>query len=142
MAANVFSLEHRDDTQSEIKVVEDSEGNVEFEGLPNQFAYSMNVFTNEEKKNTPLECLSAAIREREGIGKKNAEPEPQDGEQKYVPSDSEVKKMLNFDLKEDDPSKYYDIIERIGIGGFAKVFKVKRKSDDQFMALKFVEPRN
>lgn len=38
--------------------------------------------------------------------------------------------MIDFDLKEDDPSKYYDIIERIGIGGFAKVFKVKRKSDD------------
>ncbi len=29
----------------------------------------------------------------------------------------------------EDPSKYYDIIERIGIGGFAKVFKVKRKED-------------
>jgi serine/threonine protein kinase len=45
-------------------------------------------------------------------------------------------------LKKEDPSKYYDIIERIGVGGFAKVFKVKRKIDNVICALKFVEPKN
>jgi serine/threonine protein kinase len=50
--------------------------------------------------------------------------------------------MKKFDLKRDDPSKFYDIIERIGVGGFAKVFKVKRKSDGVICALKFVEPKN
>ncbi len=50
--------------------------------------------------------------------------------------------MIQFDLKKDDPSKHYDIIERIGVGGFAKVFKVKRKSDDKICALKFIEPKN
>lgn len=45
-------------------------------------------------------------------------------------------------MKRDDPSKFYDIIERIGVGGFAKVFKVKRKSDGVICALKFVEPKN
>jgi len=50
--------------------------------------------------------------------------------------------MLKFELKKDDPSKHYDIIERIGVGGFAKVFKVKRKSDDVICALKFIEPKN
>jgi serine/threonine protein kinase len=50
--------------------------------------------------------------------------------------------MLSFDLKKDDPSKHYDIIERIGVGGFAKVFKVKRKADDAICALKFIEPKN
>ena len=49
--------------------------------------------------------------------------------------------MIKFELKKEDPSKYYDIIERIGIGGFAKVFKVKRKSDGVICALKFVEPK-
>lgn len=44
-------------------------------------------------------------------------------------------------MKHQDPSQYYDIIERIGIGGFAKVFKVKRKSDNVICALKFVEPK-
>ena len=50
-------------------------------------------------------------------------------------------KRIGFELKKDDPSKYYDIIERIGVGGFAKVFKVKRKKDDAICALKFVEPK-
>lgn len=41
-----------------------------------------------------------------------------------------------------DPSKFYDIIGKLGQGGFAKVFKVKRKKDGFVCALKFVEPKN
>jgi serine/threonine protein kinase len=58
------------------------------------------------------------------------------------PDENFAKKMVQFDLKKEDPSKYYDIIERIGVGGFAKVFKVKRKIDNVICALKFVEPKN
>ena len=42
-------------------------------------------------------------------------------------------------FKKDDPSKYYDIVKRIGVGGFAKVFEVKRRSDGFKCALKFIE---
>lgn len=42
----------------------------------------------------------------------------------------------------DDPSKYYDIIGKLGQGGFAKVFKVRRKSDGLVCALKFMEPKS
>jgi len=63
-------------------------------------------------------------------------------EVKELPSEKEAKSMINFELKKEDPSKYYDIIERIGVGGFAKVFKVKRKADGVLCALKFVEPKN
>lgn len=45
-------------------------------------------------------------------------------------------------MKVDDPSLYYDIVEKIGVGGFARVFKVKRKKDGAICALKFVEPKN
>lgn len=41
----------------------------------------------------------------------------------------------------DDPSKYYDIVGKLGQGGFAKVFKVRRKADGLVCALKFVEPK-
>lgn len=41
-----------------------------------------------------------------------------------LPSDTMAERRLVFDLRKDDPSNFYDIIERIGVGGFAKVFKV------------------
>ena len=40
-------------------------GSVIFEGLPKEFVYALNNFTDEELKTNPLVCLSAAIRERE-----------------------------------------------------------------------------
>ena len=58
-----------------------------------------------------------------------------------MPSDTMASRKLAFELKNEDPSLHYDIIEKIGIGGFAKVFKVKRKKDGQICALKFVEPK-
>jgi serine/threonine protein kinase len=66
----------------------------------------------------------------------------QDRVNSYMPTENQAKENILFELKKEDPSKYYDIIERIGVGGFAKVFKVKRKLDDTFCALKFVEPKN
>jgi len=58
-----------------------------------------------------------------------------------MPSETMAEKRMVFELKKEDPSKFYDIIERIGVGGFAKVFKVLRKSDKVTCALKFVEPK-
>jgi len=58
-----------------------------------------------------------------------------------MPSETMAEKRMVFELKKEDPSKYYDIIERIGVGGFAKVFKVLRKTDKVTCALKFVEPK-
>ena len=48
-----------------------------------------------------------------------------------LPSDEEFKNdMLQAGgFKEDDPSKYYEIVKKIGFGGFARVFLVKRKED-------------
>ena len=43
-------------------------------------------------------------------------------------------------FKTDDPSTAYDITSKykLGSGGFAKVFKVLRKSDGKVIALKFI----
>lgn len=67
--------------------------------------------------------------------------EDNDGESR-LPSQTMAGRKLTFELKKEDPSKSYDIIERIGIGGFAKVFKVLRKVDQVTCALKFVEPKS
>lgn len=58
-----------------------------------------------------------------------------------APSETTAYKRLAFDLRKQDPAEFYDIIERIGVGGFAKVFKVKRKVDGKILALKFVDPK-
>lgn len=45
-------------------------------------------------------------------------------------------------FSQDDPSKFYEIVKKIGYGGFARVFLVKRKDDNKHCALKFIEPKN
>jgi serine/threonine protein kinase len=59
-----------------------------------------------------------------------------------MPTKSEAEEFTKYEFIRDDPSQFYDIVKRIGVGGFAKVFEVKRKSDGKAMALKFIEPRN
>ena len=40
---------------------------------------------------------------------------------------SELESAAQF--SQEDPSKYYEIVKKIGYGGFARVFLVKRKDD-------------
>jgi serine/threonine protein kinase len=63
---------------------------------------------------------------------------------KKMPTDKNFEENLEEQchLKVDDPSKFYDIVGKLGAGGFAKVFKVRRKSDGLVCALKFMEPKN
>ena len=45
-------------------------------------------------------------------------------------------------FKKEDPSQFYEIVKKIGYGGFARVFLVKKKQDSSLCALKFIEPKN
>jgi serine/threonine protein kinase len=45
-------------------------------------------------------------------------------------------------MLQSDPSQVYDIVGKLGQGGFAKVFKVKRREDGFLCALKFIEPKS
>lgn len=61
-----------------------------------------------------------------------------------LPSDRQFNKELEqmAVFKKEDPSQYYEIVKKIGYGGFARVFLVKRKADGFLCALKFIEPKN
>lgn len=45
-------------------------------------------------------------------------------------------------FKDENPVKKYKLIEKIGEGGFAKVYKCKRIEDGQIFALKLIDPNN
>jgi serine/threonine protein kinase len=45
-------------------------------------------------------------------------------------------------FKYEDPSQFYEPMNKMGSGGFAQVFKVKRIKDGKFLALKLMEPKN
>ena len=45
------------------------------------------------------------------------------------------------EIKQDNPSKYYKVIGKEGVGGFARVFRCQRISDEKLFALKFTEPK-
>ena len=53
---------------------------------------------------------------------------------------NQVSEMNIF--KREDPSAYYEPLHKMGSGGFAQVFKVKRIADEALFALKLMEPKN
>ena len=60
-----------------------------------------------------------------------------------LPSEKELinymEKITTF--REEDPSKNYDILKKIGVGGFGKVFLCKKQSTGEQCALKYVDPK-
>lgn len=107
---------------------------VEFKGLPEGFKELTLSYTADEMRTDPYLILQSILKASE----KEDKPQPA----LPLPTGAEAEDFIKSEFKKDDPSKFYDIIKRIGVGGFAKVFEVKRKSDGATMALKFIEPRN
>ena len=60
------------------------------------------------------------------------------------PDSSEVEKLIKKAkvFKRDNASKYYYFVNRIGQGGFARVFHVRRQKDNKDFALKLIEPKD
>ena len=45
-------------------------------------------------------------------------------------------------IKQENPSQYYKVVGKEGVGGFARVFRCERIADGQLFAFKFTEPKN
>lgn len=135
---NVFTLKNQSTSQlHEVQhVVVDTE-KAEFQGLPTELNAFIFNFTEQDIFFDPKEVLTILITmyDSKGAGRSLAT---------QLPTDVDFNTMLHeySQLSPDDPSKYYDIIGKLGEGGFAKVFKVKRKVDGMICALKFVEPKS
>lgn len=108
-------------------------------GLPVELEPSMSQFTDLEKRSNPLLTIQAVIRERERVGLEAPKAQLLLDD---MPNEFKAKQMLKIDVRQEDPSQYYDILGKIGSGAFARVFEVKRKSDGVICALKFVEPKS
>jgi serine/threonine protein kinase len=58
-----------------------------------------------------------------------------------LPTDSSKLDSLNI-FKREDPSEHYEVVSRLNQGAYGQIFKVKRLTDGQFFALKFMQPKD
>ena len=68
--------------------------------------------------------------------------------QLYRPKDAlkdsgEIERKIEHaaNIKQENPSQYYKVVGKEGVGGFARVFRCERIADGQLFALKFTEPK-
>lgn len=134
----IFSLQKRDGTQYEVILSDGGDSGVEFKGLPEEFEKPMSVFSAQEKREKPWLCLHSVLRDAERIGRPTSRPDDVTNN-KSSPLIGEPSHSEGWQLKQENPSSSYDIVKRIAVGGFARVFEVKRKSDNKICALKYVE---
>lgn len=82
--------------------------------------------------------LSGAVQET----RRPSETSTTTSTESLMPSTNSFNDDLNqhAQFREEDPSNHYDITSKykLGSGGFAKVFRVVRKSDQKVLALKFI----
>ena len=121
-----------------MKITPTGEGKAKLENLPEALEHYMFNFTEADVAEFAKDVLDCVITMND------ARSNVSDLVQNIPPSEDEFKSKIETytKIKESDPSKHYDIVGKLGQGGFAKVFKVKRKNDGLICALKFVEPKN
>lgn len=134
-----------------MRVFKDSDGSVRYQNLPRELEGLMYNYQEDERWDSfkeVLECLTAMH------ATNTMEIDPRQSlihastmileEQKALPSAAEFRERMSEAniWKNQDPSPFYDVYsqDKLGIGGFAKVFKVRRKSDGAHFALKFCTP--
>ena len=109
-----FVIKHRDDatrTVFEITMV-DSGDKITFDGLPEVMKKHLIAFSKEELRDYPSTCLNVIL-------KQTYQPK------EALKSADEANLLIKnaADIKLDNPSKYYKVVGKEGVGGFARVFR-------------------
>ena len=124
----------------QIFVRANDEGKAVFENMPPELNAYLYNYVDQEKLENTLEVIMAVVTMHEAKG--NADVNIV--KKLKLPTEEEFKDALAeiAPFRTEDPSLYYDITGKLGAGGFARVFKVQRKTDNFVCALKFIEPKN
>lgn len=137
-----FIISEPQKLNSVFKVELDPDTQTGFKGLPSEFEKYLTTFTKEEIENNPKEVLQS-IEQTINVKKDGQKYQKIAFQKDKLVSDSEFQTRINklVLFKNEDPSKYYDIVKKLAVGGFAKVFEVKDLRTNQQLALKFIEPK-
>lgn len=111
---NKFLIRHKsekDRTEHHVEM-EVTGKNVQFIGLPDMITKQLMAFSSEELKQYPNTCLNVIL-------KQTYQPK-QD-----LKSSDEANMLISnaADIRQDNPSKYYKVVGKEGVGGFARVFR-------------------
>ena len=131
--ATHFILKHKeggDHEEFKLDMMEEG-GKIVFRGMPEPMKKFLLGFDQKEIKDYPTTVLNVII-------KQAYHPKPK------LKSTEEVKTMISnaAEIKEENPSKYYKVVGKEGVGGFARVFRVEKLSNKKLYALKFIEPKS
>ena len=99
-------------------------GKIDFKGMPELMKKYLINFDQQEIEQYPTTVLNVIIK------------------QAYQPknkfkSNEEVQTMISnaAEIKMENPSKYYKVVGKEGVGGFARVFRVEKLKDGKLYAL-------
>ena len=127
-APNRFILKHeRDESQDIVAELVDDEDSkkIEWDGLPRSLSFSIGLSKYSLVKAYPLQMLNMVLNQQ----LENCRgPRPLE----------EIEPLLNesIEIRRQNPSEIYELLDDIGAGNYGTVKKVKRRRDGHLFAVK------